>query len=129
MNELTGRNVLVVDDNDMNMKIACYALHKAGATYAQAMNGREAVEAFRDSNEKEYDVILMDIMMPVMDGVEATREIRATNRGDAQTVPIIAVTANTFSDDIEYYLEAGMNSCVGKPFYAEKLIEEIQALI
>ncbi len=123
--DIKGMHVLVVEDNELNLEIATFMLESAGAVTTSAKDGKEAVEKFAASKEGEYDAILMDIMMPVMDGLEATRKIRAmeTERSDAKTIPIIAMTANAFSEDKEKTLAAGMNQHLTKPVVMEKLQE------
>ena len=120
-----GLHVLVAEDNALNLEIVQFFLQNAGVTYKSVQNGREAVDAFRDSKEQEYDAVLMDIMMPEMDGLEATREIRALEREDAKNVPIIAMTANAFVEDKVKSLEAGMNDHLTKPLQANLLIETL----
>ena len=97
------------------MEVADFALRHAGANVLKAYNGREAVEMFRTSDPGSIDVILMDLVMPEMDGFEAARNIRALDRSDAAAVPIIALTANVFREDLEKALAAGMNARVTKP--------------
>ena len=96
---LQGLRVLLVEDNDLNAEIAQFTLARAGAVVTHAKDGVSAVERFAASAPHEYDVVLMDIMMPGIDGLEATRQIRALDRDDAATTPIIAVSANAFADD------------------------------
>ena len=97
-------------------------LEDGGAVILKAWNGKEAVEIFEKSEPGEIDLIMMDIMMPVMDGLEATRRIRKLNRADAATIPIVAMTANAFSDDIRRSREAGMDEHLSKPLDMEKVI-------
>ena len=111
-----GRRYLVAEDNQINRIILTELLTERGAQLDEAENGQEAVEAFASSEPNRYDAVLMDAMMPVMDGYEATRAIRALPRTDAQTTPIIALTANAYADDVKKALDAGMNAHVGKPF-------------
>lgn len=107
---LQGLRVLLVEDNDLNAEIAQFTLSRAGAVVTHAKDGESAVEMFTASAPHEYDVVLMDIMMPGIDGLEATRRIRALDREDAATTPIIAVSANAFADDRRLSREAGMNA-------------------
>lgn len=111
----TGRTVLLAEDNDINRQIAGIMLEKQGFTVENAVDGQEAVDMFIKHKEHYYDIILMDIKMPVMDGLEATRQIRGLSRTDAETVPIIAMTANAFDEDVELSLKAGMNAHLSKP--------------
>ena len=122
---IKGMRVLVVEDNELNLEIATFMLESAGVVTTSAKDGKEAVETFAASKEGEYDAILMDIMMPVMDGLEATRKIRAmeAERKDAKTIPIIAMTANAFSEDKEKTKAAGMNHHLTKPVTIEQLKE------
>ncbi len=120
-----GAKILLVEDNDLNMEIAQFLLESEGAEVTQAWNGREAVELFAASAPGTYDVILMDVMMPLMGGLEATRVIRAMKRTDAATVPIFAMTANAFQDDIRRSHAAGMNEHLTKPLKAKELIAMI----
>ena len=115
--------VLLVEDNDLNMEIAEFMLQDLGAEVKKAWNGQEAVDRFAASEPGEYDVILMDIMMPILNGLDATKKIRRLEREDAKTTPIIAMSANAFSEDIASSLEAGMNAHISKPINTEKLIK------
>ena len=122
---LEGLCLLLVEDNDLNREIASFVLEDAGALVKEARNGAEAVSRFLESEEGEYDAVLMDIMMPVMDGLTAAKMIRASGRSDAGTIPIIAMSANAFTDDIEKSHAAGMNAHLVKPLDMEKLKETI----
>ena len=118
---LEGARVLLAEDNELNMEIARFFLQELGAESVPVWNGQEALERFADSAPGEFDMILMDVMMPVMDGYEATRRIRALPRADAKTIPILAMTANAFSDDVRRSREAGMNAHLSKPLSEESL--------
>lgn len=122
---LQGLRVLLVEDNDLNAEIAQFTLGHAGAVVTHAKDGESAVEAFAASAPHEYDVVLMDIMMPGIDGLEATRRIRALDREDAATTPIIAVSANAFADDRRLSREAGMNAHLSKPASSQELVEAL----
>lgn len=122
---LQGLRVLLVEDNDLNAEIAQFTLDRAGAIVTHAKDGESAVETFAASAPHEYDVVLMDIMMPGIDGLEATRRIRALDREDAATTPIIAVSANAFADDRKLSREAGMNAHLSKPVSAQELVEAL----
>ena len=122
---LQGLRVLLVEDNDLNAEIAQFTLGRAGAVVTHAKDGKSAVEAFAASAPHEYDVVLMDIMMPGIDGLEATRRIRALDREDATTTPIIAVSANAFADDRRLSREAGMNAHLSKPVSSQELVEAL----
>ena len=117
--------ILLVEDYEINMEIARFVLENEGAQVQEAWNGKEAVDLFAASEPGGYDVILMDLMMPVMGGLEAAQCIRKLEREDAKTVPIIAMTANAFADDEERSLAAGMDAHISKPLDAEKLIQVI----
>lgn len=117
--------ILLVEDNELNMEIATELLNEKGAIITQAENGAEAVRLFKESPKGTFDVILMDIMMPVMDGLEATRKIRALDRIDAASIPIIALTANAFYEDVKKCIEAGMNAHLSKPLDIEKVVEMV----
>lgn len=122
---LQGLRVLLVEDNDLNAEIAQFTLSRAGAVVTHAKDGESAVEMFTASAPHEYDVVLMDIMMPGIDGLEATRRIRALDREDAATTPIIAVSANAFADDRRLSREAGMNAHLSKPVSSQELVEAL----
>ena len=113
--DLSGKRVLLVEDNVINMEIAHAILEEEHLNITEAKNGKEALEIFQNSRLDEYDVIIMDVMMPVMDGLEATKAIRMLEREDAKKIPIIAMTANAFEEDRKACLEAGMNEHIGKP--------------
>lgn len=123
---VSGMTALLVEDNEINMEIAQYILESASIRVIPAENGKVALDTFEHSKVGEFDMILMDIMMPVMDGLQAAKEIRALDREDAKEVPIIAVTANTFPEDVKKSLDAGMNEHVGKPLDGEILINTIK---
>ena len=114
--------ILLVEDNDLNMEIAKFILENEGAKVTEAWNGKEAVDIFTNSGQGAYDVILMDIMMPVMGGFEAADIIRGSSHPDAEKIPIFAMTANAFSDDVERCREARMNEHIAKPINAKNLI-------
>ena len=122
---IKGVNVLLAEDNELNMEIAEFVLESAGANVIKAFNGKEAVEIFKESKPGEINIILMDVMMPVMNGLEATRYIRWSNKENARDIPIIAMTANAFTEDRRQVLEAGMNEHLAKPLESEVLIEMI----
>lgn len=122
---LQGLRVLLVEDNDLNAEIAQFTLDRAGAVVTHVKDGESAVETFAASALHEYDVVLMDIMMPGIDGLEATRQIRALDREDAATTPIIAVSANAFADDRRLSREAGMNAHLSKPVSSQDLVEAL----
>ena len=113
--ELSGKRVLLVEDNAINMEIAHAILEEEHLNITEAKNGKEALEIFQNSKLSEYDVIIMDVMMPVMDGLEATKAIRMLEREDAKRIPIIAMTANAFEEDRKACLDAGMDEHIGKP--------------
>ena len=117
-----GMHVLLAEDNKLNMEIAQFFLDTAGITSKCVLNGKEAVEAFEDSAVHEYDAVLMDIMMPFMNGMEATQKIRTLEREDAGTVPIIAMTANAFVEDKKQALAAGMTDYITKPLQMDLLL-------
>ena len=126
---IAGTRVLLVEDNDLNMEIAEFMLQNEGADVTKAWNGREAVEIFRKSEPDEFDVILMDIMMPVMNGYEAAKMIRSMDREDAKTIPIIAMTANAFTEDRIKAKEAGMDEHISKPIDMKLLVKIIHELV
>ena len=122
---IRGLHILLAEDNELNMEIAEFMLQNEGADVTKAWNGEEVVEIFEKSRPDEFDVILMDIMMPVMNGYEATKMIRSMDREDAKAIPIIAMTANAFTEDRIRAKEAGMDEHVAKPVDAELLIKVI----
>ena len=126
---LKGLHILLVEDNELNMEIAELMFRNEGAVVTKAWNGQEAVEIFKKSRPGEIDVILMDIMMPVMNGYEATKIIRSMGREDAKVIPIIAMTANAFTEDRLKAKEAGMNEHIAKPIDANKLVKAIHELL
>ena len=122
---IKGLHILLAEDNELNMEITEFVLQNEGADLTKAWDGQEAVELFRNSEPGEFDVILMDIMMPVMNGYEATKMIRSLDREDAKKIPIIAMTANAFTEDRIRAKEAGMNEHVAKPVDVELLMKVI----
>ena len=127
-NSIKGLHILLAEDNELNMEIAEFVLRNEGADVTKAWNGQEAVERFRKSRVGEFNVILMDIMMPVKNGYEAARLIRSLDREDAKTIPIIAMTANAFTEDRIRAKEAGMGEHIAKPVDAELLVKVIHNL-
>ena len=123
--DLSGMHALLVEDNDLNAEIAAMLLSDMGLTIERASNGKEAVEMFQASALGAFDLIFMDVMMPVMDGLEATRSIRALSRKDAGTVPILAMTANAFQDDVRASLDAGMNGHITKPLHRDRIEDAV----
>ena len=126
---ISEANILVVEDNELNMEIAKYMLEEAGAKVLTAENGKEGVEVFSNSPPYEIDLILMDIMMPIMDGIEATRVIRQLERPDAGTVSILAMTANAFAEDVVAVKNAGMDGHMPKPIVIDKFYDVINKYI
>ena len=129
--DLTGIHVLMAEDNDLNAELATIILEDADMTVTRASDGKEVVELFKNHPRDTYDLILMDIMMPNMDGHQATKAIRALGieRSDAVTIPIIALSANAFIDDIQESLDSGMNDHISKPINMEELIDTITKYI
>ena len=122
---LKGVKVLMAEDNDLNSEIAMIQLAEYGLQVTRAVDGREAVQLFEASAKGAFDVILMDIMMPNMNGYEATKAIRSLPREDAKTIPIIAMTANAFAEDVEASLKAGMNAHIAKPIDMEAVLRTL----
>ncbi|SCH05381.1 Sensory/regulatory protein RpfC [uncultured Clostridium sp.] len=126
---IKGLHILLAEDNELNMEIAEFVLQNEGAEVTKAWNGQEAVEIFGKSEPGEFDVILMDIMMPVVNGYEATKMIRSLDREDAKKIPIIAMTANAFTEDRIRAKEAGMDEHVAKPVDVKLLVKVIHKLV
>ena len=126
---IQGLHVLLTEDNELNMEIAEFVLRNEGTVVTKAWNGQEAVDIFRKSSPGEFDVILMDIMMPVMNGYEAAKMIRSLDREDAKVIPIIAMTANAFIEDRMRAKEAGMDEHIAKPVDGKLLVKVINELV
>ena len=126
---IKGLHILLAEDNELNMEIAEFVLQNEGAEVTKAWNGQETVERFRNSEPGEFDAILMDIMMPVMNGYEAAKMIRSLDREDAKTIPVIAMTANAFTEDRRRAKEAGMDEHISKPVDVKSLIKVIRKLV
>ena len=125
---IKGKRILLVEDNELNAEIAKTVLEDVGALITRAENGQQALELFKEKPAGTFDVILMDLMMPVMDGYTATRKIRELERSDAKTVPIIAMTANAFQEDAEKCIAVGMNAHLAKPLDIEKMKKTIKSI-
>ena len=123
--DFAGKRALVAEDNELNMEIIAYVLGDMGFTVDKATNGQEAVDAFEQSPAGSYDIVLMDVMMPVMDGLTAAHRIRNLDRADAADVPIVATSANAFAEDVKRSLASGMNAHVSKPIDPEKLAKAL----
>ncbi len=118
--------MLLAEDNDINAEVATIQLEQLGIKVTRACDGKEAVELFTDNSPDAFDIIFMDVMMPKMNGYEATRAIREINdRPDARTIPIVALTANAFVEDIQASLDAGMNGHLAKPISMEEVTKTI----
>ena len=126
---IQGLHVLLTEDNELNMEIAEFVLQNEGAVVTKAWNGQKAVDIFRKNRPGEFDVILMDIMMPVMNGYEAAKMIRSLDREDAKVIPIIAMTANAFTEDKMRAKEAGMDEHIAKPVDGKLLVKVINELV
>ncbi len=126
---IQGLHVLLTEDNELNMEIAEFVLQNEGAVVTKAWNGQKAVDIFRKSRPGEFDAILMDIMMPVMNGYEAAKMIRSLDREDAKVIPIIAMTANAFTEDKMRAKEAGMDEHIAKPVDGKLLVKAINELV
>ena len=126
--DLTGKRILLAEDNDINREIALELLKSTNAETDSAVNGQEALDRFLQSPEGHYDLILMDIQMPVMDGYTAVRRIRESSRSDAGTVRIIAMTANAFAEDIAKAREAGMNGHLAKPIDIHTFMQTLRQI-
>ena len=123
---LEGLHALLAEDNELNTEIAKFMLESHGMVVDCAMDGEEAVKRFAGSEPGEYDVIFMDIMMPKMNGWDAARKIRAMNRPDAESIPIIAMSANAFAEDVINSHISGMNAHLSKPLEDDRILEALQ---
>ena len=119
--DINGVKLILVEDNELNAEIAYVLLTDEGAEVTAVSDGKKAVELFEKSSEGTFDAILMDVMMPVMDGITAAKTIRAMDRPDAKTIPIIAMTANAYKEDAEDCIAAGMNAHLAKPLDVNKI--------
>ena len=122
---IEGKHILLVDDNDLNREIAKTLLEDKGLVITEATGGQEAIDIFKNSPEYTFDMILMDVMMPTVNGLEATSTIRRLNKKDSKTIPIIALTANAFAEDVRKTKEAGMNEHLTKPIHVEDITQAI----
>ena len=120
--DLKGINILIAEDNDLNYEIVMLQLEEYELNIIRAKDGNEVLEIFKNSNEGYFDIILMDVMMPKINGYMATKLIRELNRKDSKEIPIIAMTANAFKEDIEEALKSGMNAHISKPLKIEEVI-------
>ena len=127
--DLKGRRVLLAEDVTINAEIMLMILASREIQADLAENGQLALDKFKEHEEGYYDAILMDMRMPVMDGLEATRQIRALDRQDAKEIPIIALTANAFDEDVQRSLQAGLNAHLSKPVDAQALFSTLESLI
>jgi len=127
--DLKGRHILMAEDNEINAEIMKEIIHARETEIDHATNGKLVLEMFEKSAVGYYDAILMDVRMPEMDGLEATAAIRALERPDAKTVPIIALTANAFDEDVQRSLQVGMNAHLTKPLDPERLYQTLEELI
>lgn len=127
--DISGARILLVEDNELNMEIGEMMLTDAGAVVTKAVNGLEALTLMKEKEDYSFDLILMDIMMPVMDGLTATREIRKLDKEDAATIPIIAMSANAFAEDRKASLAAGMNGHINKPIKMNELLERLAEIL
>ena len=124
--KLTGVKILMAEDNDLNAEIATIQLEEYGMQVTRAADGKEAVEVFANHPADTFDIILMDVMMPKMNGYEATKAIRSLDdRPDGRTIPIIAMTANAFAEDVQASLDAGMNGHLSKPIVMDEVVRTI----
>jgi len=128
-NGVEGKHILLVEDNDLNLGVAEFLLTDSGASVVTAKDGKTAVEIFKNSKEGEFDLILMDLIMPVMNGYVATKIIRSMDRKDTKTIPIIAMSANAFEEDIQKSMEAGMNEHIAKPLNIGTLVNALSKWI
>ena len=126
-NTIHGLNLMLVEDNELNAEVAEILLEDEGAIITMVNDGQQAVELFNNNPVGTFDAILMDIMMPVMDGLTATKAIRALNRPDAGIIPIIAMTANAFAEDVQLAKNTGMNGHIAKPLDMNKLNDVLES--
>ena len=126
---MSGMRVLAAEDNELNAEILEAILEMRNASCVICENGRLALNAFLQSDPGQYDLILMDVQMPVMNGYEATRAIRDSNHPSAATIPIIAMTANAFTEDIQASLDAGMNAHISKPIDLDALEQTVRRVM
>jgi CheY-like chemotaxis protein len=126
---ISGMRILLAEDNDLNAEIAMMILEESGCVVNHAPDGRAAASMFENSAIGDYDAILMDLRMPNMDGIEATRAIRAMDRSDASSIPIIAMTADAFAEDARKCMEAGMNAHLAKPIDVDQLTRTLVRLV
>ncbi|MBR1909451.1 MAG: response regulator, partial [Lachnospiraceae bacterium] len=127
--DLEGRHILLAEDMEINADIMTEVLSMRNVVTDVAVNGKEAVHLYESKPEGYYDAILMDMRMPEMDGLEATRVIRSSGRGDSEAIPIIALTANAFDEDVQQSLQAGLNAHLSKPVEPDVLFETLEKLI
>ena len=127
--DVRGLRILLAEDNALKAEIVKKLLEDRGAEVEAASDGRQALEAFESHKPGTYAAILMDVMMPNMDGLDATRAIRALERADAKVIPIIAMTANAFEEDKKSALDCGMNGFLSKPIIMEELVHELQKIL
>ena len=125
VHDFAGKTILVVEDNELNLEIAAELMSMTGAAVETATNGREAVDAFASSDPHHFDLVLMDVQMPVMDGYEATKAIRAMERSDAKSVPIFAMTANAFAEDVRESLACGKDTHISKPLDIQNVYDKM----
>ena len=128
-NLFKGKKILLTEDNELNREIAVELLKEEGFILDTAEDGTIAVEKMRTAKPNQYDLILMDIQMPLMDGYEATRQIRKLKNSETANIPIVAITANAFEEDRQKALEAGMNEHVSKPIDMERLLEAVRKVL
>jgi CheY-like chemotaxis protein len=121
--DYTGKRILLVEDNALNMEIGEELLKRVGVMVEKAVDGREAVDKVNAMPEEYYDLIFMDIQMPVMNGYEAAKQIRASKREDLRKIPIVAMSADAFADDVAHAREVGMNEHISKPVEISKLLK------
>lgn len=126
VDQIRGKHALLVEDNELNQEIACYMLEENGLEVTLAANGKEAVDLFRESAPGTYQIVFMDVMMPVMNGHDAAKAIRNLDRPDAATVPIVAMTANAFAEDVQAARDAGMNEHIAKPLEPDMIQKILQ---